>query len=71
METNENQDQQQRDYTQQGEAENQHANYTSQPSEDGHDLEEKSDLQDTGGEEEEISGDLAGNASGNEDTDEQ
>ena len=66
---------QQRDYQNEGESENEKANYTSLPT-DGPISESEgkgtSDLQNTDKEEaEDISGDLAGNASGNDDADDQ
>jgi protein required for attachment to host cells len=73
METTQNMEHpQQQDFQNQGESENTRANYTPAGEQDDDKPEqEKSDLQNTDSDEEEISGDLAGNASGNEDAEEQ
>jgi len=72
MKTYENQEHpQQRDFTEQGHAENQKANYTSQGPGEDENLEDESDLQNTEDDEDAISGDLAGNASGNEDAEDE
>lgn len=73
MENNENLEHPQAgDYQQDGTAENELNNYTSGPLEDD-DAEETSDLDDTEENEdaEDIAGDLAGNASGNEDAEDE
>jgi hypothetical protein len=72
METYENQEHpQQRDFTEQGQAENQQTNYTSQAPAEDENLENESDSQNIEDDEDAISGDLAGNASGNEDAEDE
>lgn len=72
METYENQEHpQQTDFDEQGQAENQQANYTSQAPGEDEDAEDTSAAQDTEDDEDAIAGDLAGNASGNEDAEDE